>query len=187
MAKSTFEELVDSILDPIRKNAFKEGYSEGMTTGVALEHDRLVDTFNLACTVTKVVHNGYITVVEFADGCSEKVVYDPSYGYAYDGEKAVMAAMLKHLEGNRYISALKRFEARGEALVFGDVPVSYSLDHGINVSRHMIKRLFEVDDVNDVDYGVAYMPDGGAVNLSESERMLKEIASMNDDVITDDF
>ena len=63
-------------------------------------------------TVADVFYNGDNTVLAFADGSRSKVAYDPSYGYAYDAEKAIMAAMLKRLVGNRYVAVLREFAGK---------------------------------------------------------------------------
>lgn len=79
------------------------GFAEGMDAGF----DAFQASFLEASTVKAVFRSGDYTVLETADGEKTKVKYDPSYGYAYDAEKAYMAALLKHIVGNRYIDMLR--------------------------------------------------------------------------------
>lgn len=65
--------------------------------------------FDAATTVLHVYRNGDNTVLEFADGTKTRVTYHAEYGYAYDDEKAIMAAMLKRLVGSSYIAVLREF------------------------------------------------------------------------------
>lgn len=150
-------------MDAIRKDAFAKGFGKGFSEGAEAEHDAIMKAFFAASSVTKVVHNGPMTIVYFEDGDQAKVTYDPSYGYAYDREKGVMAAILKHVTGNSYLKALKRFEANGEAIVIGNEAVRDSLYDGkMNVTRAMAKRLDESGsafgrdvDTPPADFGVS--------------------------------
>lgn len=177
-------------LNAIRNDAFENGVRQGTAAGMKIGSDRMMDALDKACEVTKVVHSGFATYVYFEDGEFEKVTYDPSFGYAYDGEKAIMAALLKHLTGSRYLHALKKFEGRGEAIINGDVPVAYSLEGKLNLSRSMVERLrAPVFDDEDVPYesSVDYAPDGTPVNThgetysSEDDEFLAALSRMDDD------
>lgn len=156
-------------MDAIRKDAFAKGFGKGFSEGAEAERDAIMKAFFAASSVTKVVHNGPMTIVYFEDGDQAKVTYDPSYGYAYDREKGVMAAILKHVIGNSYLKALRRFEANGEAIVIGNEAVRDSLYDGkMNVTRAMAKRLddpgsaFGRDvDAPPADFGVSDNDDSG--------------------------
>lgn len=81
------------------------GFQEGIEAG----SDAVYSSFLDATTVKAVYRNGNYTILETADGEKTKVMYDPSYGYAYDEEKAFMAALLKRVTGNRYIDMIREF------------------------------------------------------------------------------
>lgn len=167
----------------IMRASFEDGVRAGLEKGLGQGMYDTVEAFDRAQEITKVVHNGNVTIAYFADGCSEKVTYDPSFGYAYDGEKAVMAALLKHLVGNAYLRALKRFEGRGEAICVGDLPVGYSLEGKLNLSRGMVSRLCPCgpeDAMHELPF-TDRAPDGTPVNLSDDERLIRELASMDAD------
>jgi len=96
------------------EQVFKNGFNAGAEAG---SRD-IMNAFVAASTVTKVVFkDDTMTIVEFLDGDHVIVEHKPEYGYVYDPEKAIMAAMLKHLVGSAYISVLKKFIYRGEAVV----------------------------------------------------------------------
>lgn len=113
--------------------AIGAAFAAGMFAG-GMETHEAVDR---ASTVTHVYRNGNHTVLEFADGSKTRVTYDPRYGYAYDDEKAIMAAMLKRLTGNAYIKALKEFARKDEAPAEPSCACPGGRD---NVSRAMISR-----------------------------------------------
>lgn len=140
----TEQEIRNKGVETACREAYERGRREGVCPGAvgtafaagmfagAMETHEAVD---LASTVKNVYRNGDNTVLEFADGTKTRVTYDPGYGYAYDDEKAIMAAMLKRLTGNSYIKALKAFARRcGEP-----VPVDCTGSKN-NVSRDMIPR-----------------------------------------------
>lgn len=172
-------------MDAIRKDAFETGFEKGFDAGVKEGHEALVANFVDASAVEKVVHVDAKTIVYFADGERETVTYDPKYGYPYDREKSVMAAMLKHVVGNRYLGYLKKFEGpNGKALTFGNYALHMSMENvAENISRDMIERLScgvsDPDDIFD-PAGTAFSPEG-AVNLSEDELLLAELDEMSYD------
>lgn len=90
------------------KDGFGNGFGAGRMSGFLAGRDDIMASFRAASSVAHVYRNGMHTIAEFEDGDKVRVTYDPSYGYAYDGEKAIMACMLKHLVGNDYISVLRK-------------------------------------------------------------------------------
>lgn len=140
----TEQEIRNKGVETACREAYERGRREGVCPGAvgaafaagmfagAMETHEAVD---LASTVKNVYRNGNNTVLEFADGSKTRVTYDSGYGYAYDDEKAIMAAMLKRLTGNGYIKALKAFARRTEEPVPVDCTGSKN-----NVSRDMIVR-----------------------------------------------
>lgn len=134
------------------------GFLAGMAAGYASAQQGIA----AASTVLNVFRNGDVTVLAFADGSRTKVSYDPSYGYAYDDEKAIMAAMLKRVVGNSYIKALKAF-ARHEEPGWHDDGCPGSRT---NVSRYMIRR---TDD------------DESAADGPTTDPVAQALAEMSDD------
>ena len=142
--KTTEQDIHDRGVEAMCQDAYERGKREGICPGAigaafaagmfagGLETHEAVDR---ASTVKKVYRNGNNTVLEFADGSKTRVTYDPGYGYAYDDEKAIMAAMLKRLTGNSYIKALKEFARRDESPA--EVDCSGAKD---NIARGMIPR-----------------------------------------------
>lgn len=106
----------------------------GQHFGVLTVHQAVAD----ASDVVNVYRNGDHTVLAFADGTKTRVTYRPDYGYGYDDEKAIMAAMLKRLTGNDYIRVLKKFvRHEHDADCVCECP---GPEHRRNVSRRMIRR-----------------------------------------------
>ena len=143
--------IIDAAFDAAKDKSYRKGYKAGLVCGGETA-DRI---FRDMTRVTKVVHNGYVTVVYFGDGMREKVTYNPGYGYAYDGEKAVMAAMLKHLTRGGYIRVLEKFEGSGrKANVYGNTPAGF--DRG--------SRIVTAADI--IDFKERYQPDGPLAEFS---------------------
>ena len=180
-----FNKYCEKALEAMSKDAFRDGFGKGFAAGAHKEHEALLDSFFAAATVTKVVYNGYTTIVEFADGEHVSVVYNPDYGYAYDSEKAVMSAILKHIAGNGYISALKRFanvsDAKCEA-VFVKGTTAEMLK-GFQNARCNISTDMIIRDDEDDDLSIDYSPDGVAVKLTEDELFAREYDGLPDDNI----
>lgn len=100
-------------LEAACKMAYEQGVRDGSPAafrcGMCAGGHSVMEMFRGASTVTAVYRNKGNTVLQFADGSKSKVGYNPAYGYGYDYEKAIMAAMLKNLVGNDYIKVLKQF------------------------------------------------------------------------------
>ncbi len=142
--KTTEQDIHDRGVEAMCQDAYERGRREGScpgAVGAAFAAGMMAgsmethEAVNRASTVTHVYRNGNHTVLEFADGSKTRVTYDPSYGYAYDDEKAIMAAMLKRLTGSAYIKALKEFARREEGPAQVDCTGSLP-----NISRDMIPR-----------------------------------------------
>lgn len=122
--------------------AYEQGRLDGSGTsfhsGLAAGAQAASAAFQMAYDVVAVYRNGDHTILEFADGTKTRVTYDGRYGYAYDDEKAIMAAMLKRLTGSAYIRALKEFARRDDGCD-GCVP-DPGPEHRTNVSRDMVRR-----------------------------------------------
>ncbi len=124
---------LEAMIEKARNEGFEAGKQamchNAVLLGSRLGQADMMASFEQAATVVAVYRNGDNTVLEFADGSKTKVTYQPEYGYAYDHEKAIMAAMLKRLTGNEYIRALKEF-----------VPKDAARSAANNMSREMIPR-----------------------------------------------
>ena len=95
--------------EKVRKDAYDAGFSAGLEVGANAMLGAVQMTLDARSEVVNVYRNGPHTIIETADGEKTRVTYDPGYGYPYDREKALMAAMLKAMVGNKYIAVLKRF------------------------------------------------------------------------------
>ena len=95
--------------DEIRESAFKDGFQAGFNVGATAVSEAAAAHLMARSEVVNLYRNGPHTVIETADGEKTRVTYHPEYGYPYDNEKALMAAMLKALVGNRYIVVLRKF------------------------------------------------------------------------------
>ena len=102
-------DLPERVTESVCKDAYDEGFRFGMQAGMATVRHLHGVSFQAACQVERVWRNGDHTILLFADGEKERVTYHHEPGTAYDAEKALMAGMLKHLMGSRYIHALKEF------------------------------------------------------------------------------
>lgn len=91
--------------DDVQDERFQMGVRSGIVSARFLHSV----VFQAACQVERVWRNGDHTILLFADGEKERVTYHHEPGTAYDAEKALMAGMLKHLMGSRYIRMLKEF------------------------------------------------------------------------------
>lgn len=184
------------MLEKIKADAVEEGFKNGYNEGFEAGHECIMSSFDNACIVTKVVYEGFNTHVYFADSTDpqahETVTFNPEYGYDYDPEKAIMAAMLKHLCGSVYIKSLRRFgvvtDPECEALFIGDIDFK---NMKRNVSTAMIERTYDdyYDDFDDNDIDLSYEINekGDFVNLSEDEILLREIALLeSDDVMIEE-
>ena len=181
-----FNKYCEKALEAMNEESFKSGFERGYSKGFDMSHDIMLENFFAAATVTKVVYNGYKTIVEFEDGDHVIVTYNPDYGYAYDCEKAVMSAILKHVMGNSYINALRRFadisDPKCEAVVVNNsISDILKLSSGsrCNICDHMIDR--DEDDDPEANASVLYTPDGKVRNLSEDEIFLQEFSDMPED------
>lgn len=101
--------LADKVLEAVCADARREGSQEGFEAGMAAARALMAMSFQAAGTVLEAYRNGDHTILLFADGGKERVTWHREPGSRYDAEKAVMACMLKHLMGSRYIRALKAF------------------------------------------------------------------------------
>lgn len=81
-----------------------EGFQFGIPVGIAIGHAMATD----AASPVAMYKSGPHTVLKYRDGSKTRVTYDEDSGRPYDTEKAVMAAMLKHLAGNAYLRALSQ-------------------------------------------------------------------------------
>lgn len=118
--------VADKVLEAVCGNARREGAQEGFEAGLAAMRARMAASFQAAGTVLEAYRNGDHTILLFADGKKERVTWRHEPGYPYDAEKAVMACMLKHLMGSRYIRALKAFGSyvpKGRRGVCGDCEI----------------------------------------------------------------
>lgn len=170
------EIFMDAVCKKIHDDAYREGFMAGCANGQSVAGIAIMTAFDRACSVDKVIYNGMKTIVRFKDGDKAIVTYNPEYGYPYDPEKAIMAAMLKHLTGNAYIKPLKKYGYRTDA----------GISAARNVSDTMIKRglantEYEYEDENT---GSAFDVDaeGNAVNPSSDEKLLKEFREMNSEI-----
>lgn len=102
-------QLAQRGLDAVCLDARREGLGDGLSIGAQAACALLMDAFDSACAVENVFRNGDHTIVLFGDGEKTRVTYHHEPGSAYDAEKAIMACMLKHLMGSRYIKALRDF------------------------------------------------------------------------------
>lgn len=103
------DDVSHRVLDAVCKDAHDDGFRGGVHAGLTRAWQLHSVSFQAACQVERVWRNGDHTILLFADGEKERVTYHHEPGTVYDAEKALMAGMLKHLMGSRYIHTLKEF------------------------------------------------------------------------------
>jgi len=155
--KKGFNKCVDEIsgkFDDIATDIYNDGFSDGQND--------VIKQMEQCLTVKAVYFQNDRTAIKFADDTVEFVDYHPEYGYPYDKEKAIMAAMLKRVYGSYYIHILKANVDYTPKSKFETVADEYAFP----------------DEVSDVF--VAY--DGNRINLTEDEKLLQDIRNMSDDI-----
>ena len=120
--------------EKVRKDAYDAGFAAGLEVGANAMLGAVQMTLDARADVVNVYRNGPHT----ADGEKTRVTYDPGYGYPYDREKALMAAMLKAMVGNKYIAVLKRFAHEDD-----DPCIDAAVCDGAkqNVAKGMIRKI----------------------------------------------
>lgn len=142
-------------LERASQSIFEQGVDAGVN---ALSEDI---TANMAVEGIYFQNKGNRTVVKYSDKSVSVVDYDPDCGYPYDKEKAIMAAMLKHIYGNYYIHVLESV-------------IDYSKKNCIIEDNY--------DDVETIP-DIFIAPNGDRVNLSDDEKLLLDISDMSEEIV----
>lgn len=188
------EAVKDACLDVVCQQAYEKGledgkncpesYESGLGEGFETGYAAAVNDFNeyiaTHMTVVNVVFDRDKTVVKFADGTTSVVNYDPKYGYPYDREKGIMAALLKHMCGNSYIQVLKDYNMPYEKSCCCtcdrcgcDESDEFDYDFGYD---------YDPEDVEDVEDVIKRTPSGDALSLSGLDKDLATWTTMPDDI-----
>jgi hypothetical protein len=177
--------VAEICLDAVCKQAYSKGFedgcncpevlSEAFNAGYASATSDFEDFLAKHMAVVNVIYHENKTVVKFADGSVSVVFYNPAYGYAYDSEKAIMAALLKHMCGNSYIKVLTTF---GLNEYFESDVCDCALSKcGCNIYDNSA----EFDANADVDTEpIIYTPYGDGISMSDEDRITLE--GMPDDI-----
>lgn len=179
--------VAELCLDAVCKQAYDKGFEDGcncpetllesFNAGYAKATDDFENYLGMHMAVVDVIYHENKTVVKFADGTASVVFYDPSYGYAYDSEKAIMAALLKHAFGNSYIKVLVAFGLNE----YSDSDVCSC---ALNKCSCNIYGSELNDDAEADVKTIEYTPSGNGISMSDEERVVLEC--MPDDIFDRD-
>lgn len=167
--KSNNLNVAELCLDAVCKQAYDQGFEDGsncpealcdaFTAGYAAATNDFENFLAEHTAVVDVIYHENKTVVKFADGSVSVVHYNPEYGYAYDSEKAIMAALLKHMCGNSYIKVLMEYGLN-----------EYTNNSALNKCSCNVYNNTD-DDLDDfVNY--EYTPDGDVISMSADDYKL---------------